>query len=540
MTAQLSIQHVSEIKSLSQGPKKQVLLTDIHGFNYLMVNGELQKTGASIEKDSLLQSLEIWNGQLRNNLGNSYQLYELPFMPTSFTSLGTSLLLSSQSGIWMLENGRSKKYFVPGVDFPSDVQKVVAQDDIIAMLTTDKELFVFDASSQILKFIDNQIVDFTLDGWKVLWYANGQTLSNSHNYAPARAPDFNITEILDENQKQIYPPLNFAADKTELLIEFTTHYPPLMDRVHLSYKLNEDPWKPIESKTQLLIRQLPEGRSELVLKATGINDQTTVTKPIQIKVQQAEWSRFWPWLFGVLLLLFGINLFSQFRLRNEMKNLDAQKEKLSLQLQVESEKQKLGQLQMNPHFIFNTLNSISGLIALNENKKARTNLHRFSKMMRKLLEHSQKEFIPLSEELQFLNSYLELEQLIRNNKFDFEIHKNVTHSYMVPVMVIQPFLENAIIHGLNPKTDKGKLTFSISEGAQHLIATIEDNGIGRAQAALNKKKSHESAAIHIIEQRLSKLNRWAKKGLVYEDLLDDNGKALGTRVLIYLPKTKSS
>ena len=540
LSAQLSIQHKTEIKSLAQGPNKQVLLTDIHNHNYQMVNGELQSTTAGVQKDALLQALEIRNGQLRNNLGNSYQLYELPFVPTSVTRLGESLMLSSDSGIWILENGRSRKYFVPGVSFPSDVIKVVTEGDIIAMLTADKELFVFHVSSQILKFIDNQVVDFTIDGWKVLWYANGKTLYNSHDYAPARQPDFSITQILDVNQNLINPPLNLAADQTELLVQFTAHYPPLMDKVELSYKLNEDPWKEIESRSQLLIRKLPEGRSELVLKATGINEQTTVTKPIQIKVQQAEYSRFWPWLFGILLLLFGLNLFSQFRLRNEMKNLDAQKEKLALQLQVESEKQKLGQLQMNPHFIFNTLNSISGLIALNENKRARTNLHRFSKMMRKLLEHSQKEFIPLSEELEFLNSYLELEQLIRNNKFDYVIHKEVADNYMVPVMVIQPFLENAIIHGLNPKTEKGQLSLTITEDPQHLIATIEDNGIGRARAALNKKESHESAAIHIIEQRLSKLNRWAKKGLLYEDMIAADGTALGTKVLIHLPKTKSS
>jgi len=535
--AQLSLQHDKAIKGLDLDEKKGLLATDIRGENFQLVNGQLLISKEPIAIDSIESDYEIQNGQLKKNLGQSYQLFDLPFEPQSFTKLKDKILLASESDLWILENGQAKKYFIPGVRFPTEVVKLGSSEELIGMLTADRSLYIYHSKNQVIKFIDNQVEDFVIDGWQTVWYAKGNQLLNLNSFSKPQPPVFKLLALKNASGKTLTDPIILEEEQEELSIHFQIHYPPLMDKASVLYCLNKGEWIKVESRNQVLIKGLKEGNNEILLKAAGLDDQV-VTKSLKVKVKEASFARYWPWLLGGLIFLFALNLFSQFRMKTEMKSLETEKEKLRLQLQVESERQKLGQLQMNPHFIFNTLNSISGLIALNENKKARANLNSFSKMMRNVLDHSQKDFIPLSAELQFLKSYLDLEQLIRNGKFEYSIESTVDDSYLVPPMILQPFLENAIVHGLNPKEKQGDLSLKLIDDQKHIKVIIEDNGIGRAKAALNKREGHESAAIKIIEQRLKNLNKWDKLGLVYEDLLSEEGHALGTRVLLHLPKRK--
>lgn len=147
---------------------------------------------------------------------------------------------------------------------------------------------------------------------------------------------------------------------------------------------------------------------------------------------------------------------------------------------------------MNPHFIFNSLNSIQQFISASEKEEALKYLSRFSKLIRLVLQNADKNEIKLSDELNMLEFYLQLESLRYSNKFSyhFAIDKNVNADAIeIPTMLLQPYIENAVVHGLLNKESNGHLELTLTRNNNKLISTIEDNGIGRKAAAIIKNKN---------------------------------------------------
>jgi sensor histidine kinase YesM len=199
--------------------------------------------------------------------------------------------------------------------------------------------------------------------------------------------------------------------------------------------------------------------------------------------------------------------------------------------------------QMNPHFIFNTLNSIQYYMYKHDKLATNNYLTKFSMLMRKILENSQHTAIPIRDELDALQLYLELESIRFRDKFDYQITVDEEIDplmYKIPTMLIQPFVENAICHGLMMREQKGLVSITLNLQSDHLSCIIEDNGIGReASREINLKKqhNHNSLGTRITESRLKLVNAFYGKSLktIYTDLKDDEGKALGTRVEIHIP-----
>lgn len=199
--------------------------------------------------------------------------------------------------------------------------------------------------------------------------------------------------------------------------------------------------------------------------------------------------------------------------------------------------------QMNPHFIFNTLNSIQYYMYKHDKLATNNYLTKFSSLMRKILENSQHTAIPVRDELDALELYLELESIRFRDKFDYQISVDDEIDplmYKIPTMLIQPFVENAICHGLMLREDKGLVTVSLTLEEDYLSCRIEDNGIGReASREINLKKqhTHSSLGTQITESRLKLVNEFYGKSLktIYTDLKDDHGMASGTRVEIHIP-----
>ncbi|GHN00584.1 hypothetical protein WSM22_20730 [Cytophagales bacterium WSM2-2] len=195
--------------------------------------------------------------------------------------------------------------------------------------------------------------------------------------------------------------------------------------------------------------------------------------------------------------------------------------------------------QMNPHFIFNALNSVNHFIATQDERAANQFLTEFSQLMRLVLENSQEDFIPLQKEQEILSLYLKLEHYRFRDKFDYEIdldNRINTESLEVPPMLIQPYLENAVWHGLRYKDSKGKLLLRISLQDQNLVAEVIDNGIGRKKSAELKtanQKKHFSMGLKNIGERLSILNKVYKTKYLVS--VEDPGEGTGTEVKIYMP-----
>ena len=176
---------------------------------------------------------------------------------------------------------------------------------------------------------------------------------------------------------------------------------------------------------------------------------------------------------------------------------------MTLQKNLAEYEQKALHLQMNPHFVFNCLGSISSFIVQNGNDSAIKYLAKFSKLMRLTLEYSKEALIQVDKEIEGLRNYLELEQLRFNKVFTFIIRKseNIEDDIALPPLFIQPFVENSIIHGIVPKKTHGSFVVDFSVNQTHLICTITDDGIGVETSKQMKADSvsvHKSMAIDII------------------------------------------
>ncbi len=233
-------------------------------------------------------------------------------------------------------------------------------------------------------------------------------------------------------------------------------------------------------------------------------------------------------VFGVLLLIAAILI-----------HLWGAKTKQKI---AEKTQQNLRQ-QMNPHFIFNTLNSIQYYIVQNNKEASNSYLIKFAKLMRMILSNSEHPYICIQREMEALGLYLELEKLRFKDKLQYQITVDEAidiYEYKIPTLMIQPFVENAILHGVMPKEEKGHVSVGLKMDGNSLLCVIEDDGIGR-EKALERKKQKDgnttSLGTRISEDRLVLINSFYKERsqIKYVDLKDSNNQALGTRVEIRFP-----
>ena len=256
---------------------------------------------------------------------------------------------------------------------------------------------------------------------------------------------------------------------------------------------------------------------------------------LKIEQQQAQ---FYYIVFGVgLLILLTLLLFSRYRLKQKHMRLMLERKNIDIE-------QRLLRTQMNPHFIFNSLNSISSFISLNNPDNAQAYLSKFARLMRYILENSRKTMIPLEDEINTLSLNLELEQLRHNHRFDYQIKVDdqlEIENTFVPPMLIQPFIENAIFHGLSGIEEQGMIKIEFQANGELMYCTVEDNGVGRDLTLKNKQKTgtkeHVSLGMQVTRERLAILNEKTKEevSLRIVDLKSDDGIALGTKIELHIP-----
>jgi tetratricopeptide (TPR) repeat protein len=218
------------------------------------------------------------------------------------------------------------------------------------------------------------------------------------------------------------------------------------------------------------------------------------------------------------------------------------KRRLTLQKEVAEYEQKALHLQMNPHFVFNCLGSISSFIVQNGTDSAIKYLSKFSKLMRLTLEYSKGSLIPIDKEIEGLQNYLELEQLRFNKKFEFVIttSPDVEDDMALPPLLIQPFIENAILHGMVPKEGDGSIEVHFGVSGNQLVCTITDDGIGYLTSKALKENSvtaHQSMALEITKKRLEMMEATTTQSasVTIEEILGSDNEVNGTKVVISLP-----
>jgi ligand-binding sensor domain-containing protein/two-component sensor histidine kinase len=303
----------------------------------------------------------------------------------------------------------------------------------------------------------------------------------------------------------------------------------------------EADWSPISRKSDATYSNLPPGRYQFRVRAA--NDDQRWSEPLTVGpfvIEPPYWQRWWFIAAVGLLLTLLLGLIFKLRLDRVRREARQAQQQLEMEKHLLEVEQKALRLQMNPHFIFNALNSIQALIGAQDTQTARYYLAKFSRLMRMVLENSRESRILLSAEIEMLSDYLSLERFSRGNTFAFEIETAPEldpEEVEIPPLLIQPFVENAIIHGVAHLSGQGKITVQFDQEEQALRCVVRDNGIGRAQAAqLTSQHGHhqKSTALRVIQERLDLLPdpEGQASSLEIVDLVAADGSPAGTEVRV--------
>lgn len=327
--------------------------------------------------------------------------------------------------------------------------------------------------------------------------------------------------------------LNFLNSRLEL--DFTALYYAHPDGVKYRYRMlgYDQNWLVPRYSNTASYPQLSPGTYTFEVQAEDeFGKWKTEVVQLDIYVVPPFWQRWWFITLIILFLALIVTLVFRFRTREIERTYKHQL--------VDSELRAL-RSQMNPHFIFNSLNSIQYFILKKQPQEAYTYLSKFASLMRKILQNSRLKYISIKDEVEWLELYLEMEKLRMDNQLEFFIeHENVSdiEQIHIPTMLIQPYVENGIIHGLLPKEGERKIWIKFIQHEDHVECIVEDNGIGReASRLMNEKRTrkHDSAGMALTKTRLKILSEGKGDFDVSIEDLNEKGEAVGTRVRILIP-----
>lgn len=342
--------------------------------------------------------------------------------------------------------------------------------------------------------------------------------------------------------KQVNETSDVLLDYTQsvLTIEYTGLNFIQPERNQYAYRLLgfENSWNYIGNKRSATYTNLSPGDYTFELKASN-NEGIWTTKSLELKITITP--PFWDtWWFKSIVFLLSVSL-GILMYRNVKKRI---RQKINTNKLIAELEIKALIAQMNPHFIFNCLTSIQELIILSKQDQAMYYLDKFSKLLRNVLQSSEKNFVPLELELTLLELYLELESLRFDKQFNYDIDVDPQidlEEIIIPSFLIQPFVENALWHGLmNKKGDRNLSIYFKLQSENILVCKITDDGIGREEAGKIKKSNfktgYQSLGIKIIRERFKLMRKYNSSAeLKIIDEFDDDGKSSGTSVVIKIP-----
>lgn len=457
-------------------------------------------------------------------------------MPPDVPLLPTRAKVDVLGSIWILSSAGL-------VRFEPSTREVSVFDASEGVLILDRELSVF--SAEQMEFIDEpRLIYSTRKGMHIV---NTQRLQSSKQ--PPRAYLWSFLVNNQQYQTDSTSAFKFVYSlKTKenyLTFEFSAigyHHPELTQFAHRLIGVDED-WV-VSARRNVTYSYLKGGEYSFELKARIGDGEWGPVVSTDISIQK-RWHE--TWLARILIvLLAGGTAYLAYRYR--MHRL-LEKQRLQSQYERELAEVKMNALtaQMNPHFIFNSLNSIDYFIIKNDTNRASDYLNRFARLIRLILNHSRSNYVSLKEDLEALRLYIEIESLRFDQKFDYIVQAENgidLENIKIPPMLLQPYVENAIWHGLMHQSQKGCISVKVryDRRAQTLTGIIEDNGIGRVKAAALKSKSanpknRKSMGMTITGDKLELMNKLhnidAKAQIT--DLYDGKGRATGTRVTLTIP-----
>ncbi len=462
------------------------------------------------------------------------------------------LVATSDAGILWYKNKNLQPFlYTNTLKDNEEIYSVKVFDDKIYVLLYSG-LDVFDMNGKLLQhfvrsdgFFDIDISDFTVnDNLFIATCANGIVTFPLDNTIIKSAPPKLLLATIEVNQKPIeitnFITLNSKQRNIEITLDNLDYFNLVPNK--LFYAINNNDWIPFKGN-KISFNELAYGTYEIRFKAINERGVECITKPIVNFEIATPLHKTW-WFISLMgALIIGL-MFLAFRYRLQQINARNKllTEKIDLERALHSSTLSGIKSQMNPHFLFNALNTIQSYIYLNDKKTASDYLVKFSELTRLILENSNKETIFLSEELKAIKLYLELEKMRFEENFNYVIDSDTIkpETIKIPSMLIQPYLENAIKHGLLHKEGAKLLQLKFQKINNELLIVIQDNGIGiEASKSINsqRNKGHQSFANLANKKRIELLNQLNNQsiGLETETLYNSKQQVEGTKVSIRIP-----
>ena len=524
----------------------------------------------------------IWYGSRKGGLFWSYHSRFVSFNKSDSTLPGSindicfdnrgNVIVGSNSGDVLVvryeKNKMSVKYRLQaGKDFIGNTVKFVAVDNTLHLfIGTNLGLNRIDLQSLyqnnkvIRNFYNADVGYFDKSGKKAVVDLDGNIWvgTDSHlmkidtkilNRLTPEIPQIKITgmEVNYQFWKNFENQTYFHHDQNNLIFHFGYANYLNPGQTLYRYKLVglSDYWSDFTTETKSVFTSLNPGKYQLVVESYNTIDNSRVGMVRYAFRIGYPWYMTW-WFFAGMIMVLGLSVLWFIRYRTG-KIREEEKKKSAFSKQLADIEMKALQSQMNPHFIFNSINSIQGFILKNKVDKALGYLMDFSKILRQTLDNATKEYISLAEEIEYIKYYLNLELMRFDKKFtiDLRIPEELdSQNILIPPMIVQPFVENAIRHGLLHKSDgPGLLIIEFqAEGDQELRCTVEDNGVGRKRSkemeSWKSQTTHKPQSTRITRDRIDLLNTFSpsdKYKVKIIDLYDEKGIGAGTRIEIILP-----
>lgn len=499
------------------------------------------------------------------------------------TSHTTRFFADGDNSFWVANAGKGLMYYqLNDKNEITATQKITTEDglpdDIVQQLITDEQSrkWVITNSGLAILYQENKKENtqwgvfnvskaqgFTAEEWSsanfakdnsgTLWFASTDNLlkiETSQLEIEKKIPQIVIEEVLlnmrvtnwsqysDSVYDYLQIPVNLRLKHTQNSLGIRFKGIALASASQLEYSYQLEPidtgWSNPSTDNFVSLVRLSPGSYMLRVKARGKGTAWSNPAQFGFTITPPFWLTWWFRLSLLLLVSIAIFYFLYSRIKKIKKRAAIQNQIMDLEM-------KALKSQMNPHFIYNALNSIQALIADNKNNDAIMYVGSFSRLLRQVLEHSENNVIPLEREIETMKLYISLEALRLNMNLLYTIKTDETvilENEKIPPLILQPFIENALWHGLSEKKGERILQIKISQEANWLICSVEDNGIGR-QVAMTKKilSVHQSKGIDITRQRLINFNKDPLEPLVFTDLLDNSGNAAGTKVIVRISRS---
>ncbi len=355
--------------------------------------------------------------------------------------------------------------------------------------------------------------------------------------------DLQLTGIYISNKYWAYDSTDFSLPhkNNDIRFEFSGISFKSAGEMQYQYRLLglQPEWRTTTDE-QLNFPSLSSGKYTLQLKAVNKYGVESSVKEVSFVIQKLLREKTWFRLVVLLLIADTIWLFFRYRIGTVRKKA---KEQAMLNQRIAELEQKALRSQMNPHFIFNSLNSIQQYVAERDITGANNFITDFSRLIRMTLDLSANTFITLADEMDYITTYLKVEKTRLENQFDYSVNTDKglnLHEIFLPPLLLQPYVENSIRHGIKYKHEnKGMISICVQRKEADILVSITDNGIGREAAQQYKSKYHiqyQSKGMSINSDRIDILNSYNDKkiGILVNDLYNNNNEATGTRVDIYL------